>query len=148
MKPRHKKISFIALAVFGLSAVTLLILNTFSSNIVFFHSPTDISEGKAPINQTFRLGGMVKDNSVKHNKDGLKVSFTVTDTIKDINVTYKGILPDLFREGQGVVVQGKLLQTGEFKADQVLAKHDENYMPPEAKAAMEQAARTLLLPKK
>jgi len=148
MKPRHKKISFIALAVFGLSAVTLLILNTFSSNIVFFHSPTDISKGKAPINQTFRLGGMVKDNSVKHNQDGLKVSFTVTDTIKDINVTYKGILPDLFREGQGVVVQGKLQTTGEFKAEQVLAKHDENYMPPEAKAAMEQAAKTLQLPKK
>lgn len=146
MKPRHKKISLIALAVFGLSAVTLLILNTFSSNIVFFHSPTDIKAGKAPINQTFRLGGMVKADSVKHNKDGLLVNFTVTDTIKDINVTYKGILPDLFREGQGVVVQGKLQTTGLFKADQVLAKHDENYMPPEAKAAMEQAAKTLLLP--
>jgi len=143
MKPRHKKISFIALAIFGLSAVTLLILNTFSSNIVFFHSPTDIKAGKAPINQTFRLGGMVKADSVQHNGDGLEVSFTVTDTIKDVNVRYKGILPDLFREGQGVVVQGKLQQTGLFQAEQVLAKHDENYMPPEAKAAMEQAAKTL-----
>ena len=146
MKPRHKKISLIALAVFGLSAVTLLILNTFSSNIVFFHSPTDIKAGKAPINQTFRLGGMVKDNSVKHNKDGLQVSFTVTDTIKDIDVIYEGILPDLFREGQGVVAQGKLQTSGKFKADQVLAKHDENYMPPEAKAAMDQAAKTLQTP--
>ena len=146
MKPRHKKISFIALAVVGLSVVTLLILNTFSSNIVFFHSPTDVKEGKAPINQTFRLGGMVKANSVQHDKDGLKVSFTVTDTIRDIPVTYKGILPDLFREGQGVVVQGKLQQTGQFKAEQVLAKHDENYMPPEAKAALEQAAKTLQKP--
>ena len=146
MKPRHKKISFIALAVFGLCAVTLLILNTFSSNIVFFHSPTDIKDGKAPVNQTFRLGGMVKANSVKHNKDGLQVSFSVTDTIKDIDVTYKGILPDLFREGQGVVVQGKLQTTGIFKAEQVLAKHDENYMPPEAKAALEQAAKTLREP--
>jgi len=146
MKPRHKKISFIALAVFGLCAVTLLILNTFSSNIVFFHSPTDIKQGKAPINQTFRLGGMVKESSIKHNTDGLQVSFTVTDTLKDIDVTYKGILPDLFREGQGVVVQGKLQKTGIFKAEQVLAKHDENYMPPEAKAALDQAAKTLQKP--
>jgi len=146
MKPRHKKISLIALGVVGLCTVTLLILNTFSSNIVFFHSPTDISKGKAPVNQTFRLGGMVKTDSVKHNSDGLQVSFTVTDTIKDIDVTYKGILPDLFREGQGVVVQGKLQTTGIFKAEQVLAKHDENYMPPEAKAALDQAAKTLQTP--
>jgi len=145
MKPRHKKISFIVLAVVGLSLVTLLILNAFKDNIVYFHSPTDIKAGKAPINQTFRLGGMVKANSVKHNAQGLKVTFTVTDTIKDINVAYEGILPDLFREGQGVVVQGKLDNTGLFKAEQVLAKHDENYMPPEAKAAMD-AAKTLKQP--
>jgi len=142
MKPRHKKISFITLAVIGLSLVTLLILNAFKGNIVYFHSPTDIKAGKAPVNQTFRLGGMVKANSVQHNKEGLKVSFTVTDTIKDIDVTYEGILPDLFREGQGVVTQGKLDAAGIFRADQVLAKHDENYMPPEAKAAMDQAAAT------
>ena len=146
MKPRHKKISFIALAVIGLSLVTLLILNAFKGNIVYFHSPTDIKAGKAPVNQTFRLGGMVKADSVKHNKQNLKVTFTVTDTIKDINVAYEGILPDLFREGQGVVVQGKLDNSGLFKAETVLAKHDENYMPPEAKAAMDQAAKTLLKP--
>jgi len=145
MKPRHKKISFIALAVIGLSLVTLLILNAFKDNIVYFHSPTDIKAGKAPVNQTFRLGGMVKDGSVKHNKEGLKVTFIVTDTIKDIEVNYEGILPDLFREGQGVVTQGKLNPAGIFMADQVLAKHDENYMPPEAKAAMD-AAKILKKP--
>lgn len=139
MKPRHKKISFIALAVIGLSLVTLLVLNAFKDNIVYFYSPTDVSAGKAPVNQAFRLGGMVKKDSVKHNSKGLKVTFTVTDTIKNINVAYEGILPDLFREGQGVVVQGKLDNTGVFKAEQVLAKHDENYMPPEAKAAMDAA---------
>jgi len=144
MKPRHKKISFIAIAVVGLSLVTLLILNAFKGNIVYFHSPTDIKAGKAPIAQTFRLGGMVKQDSVKHSAQGLKVSFTVTDTIKDIDVAYEGILPDLFREGQGVVAEGKLDSAGLFKADKVLAKHDENYMPPEAKAAMDQAAKTLL----
>ncbi len=145
MKPRHKKISIIAISVIGLSLVTLLILNAFKDNIVYFHSPTDIKAGKAPVNQTFRLGGMVKENSVKHSNKGLKVTFTVTDTIKDINVAYEGILPDLFREGQGVVTQGKLDASGLFIAEQVLAKHDENYMPPEAKAAMD-AAKTLKKP--
>jgi len=145
MKPRHKKISFIAIAVIGLSLVTLLILNAFKGNIVYFHSPTDIKAGKAPVNQTFRLGGMVKDGTVKHNAEGLKVSFTVTDTLKDIDVAYEGILPDLFREGQGVVAEGKLDKTGLFIADKVLAKHDENYMPPEAKAALD-AAKTLKKP--
>ena len=145
MKPRHKKISLIAIAVIGLSLVTLLILNAFKGNIVYFHSPTDIKAGKAPVNQTFRLGGMVKDGTVKHNAEGLKVSFTVTDTLKDIDVAYEGILPDLFREGQGVVAEGKLDKTGLFKADKVLAKHDENYMPPEAKAALD-AAKTLKNP--
>lgn len=145
MKPRHKKISLIAIAVIGLSLVTLLILNAFKGNIVYFHSPTDIKAGKAPVNQTFRLGGMVKDGTVKHNAEGLKVSFTVTDTLKDIDVAYEGILPDLFREGQGVVAEGKLDKTGLFKADKVLAKHDENYMPPEAKAALD-AAKTLKKP--
>ena len=145
MKPRHKKISLIAIAVIGLSLVTLLILNAFKGNIVYFHSPTDIKAGKAPVNQTFRLGGMVKDGTVKHNAEGLKVSFTVTDTLKDIDVAYEGILPDLFREGQGVVAEGKLDKNGLFKADKVLAKHDENYMPPEAKAALD-AAKTLKKP--
>lgn len=145
MKPRHKKISFIALAVIGLSLVTLLILNAFKNNIVYFYSPLDINAGKAPINQTFRLGGMVKEGSVKHNKQDLNVTFTVTDTIKDIDVAYKGILPDLFREGQGVVAQGTLDASGVFNAEQVLAKHDENYMPPEAKAALD-AAKTLKKP--
>jgi len=146
MKPRHKKIGFIAFAVAGLSVATLLVLNAFSSNIVFFFTPTQIANGEAPINQTFRLGGMVKANSVTRSDDGLQVKFVVTDTLKDIPVSYTGILPDLFREGQGVVTQGKLHNDGKFTAEQVLAKHDEKYMPPEAAAALEAAAKTLILP--
>lgn len=146
MKPRHKKISFIIFAVAGLSVATLLVLNAFSSNIVFFFSPTQIANGEAPVNQTFRLGGMVKDNSVNRSDDGLQVQFIVTDTLQDIPVRYTGILPDLFREGQGVVAQGKLQSSGVFTAEQVLAKHDEKYMPPEAAAALEAAGKTVILP--
>ena len=147
MKPRHKKIGFITFAVAGLSVATLLVLNAFSSNIVFFFTPTQIANGEAPVNQTFRLGGMVKTNSVTRSDDGLQVKFVVTDTLKDIPVSYTGILPDLFREGQGVVTQGKLHDNGDFTAEQVLAKHDEKYMPPEAAAALEAAGKTLILPK-
>lgn len=148
MKPRHKKIAFIALAVAGLSVVTLLILNAFSSNIVFFFSPSQVLAGEAPVNTTFRLGGMVKNGSVTRHNNDLDITFTVTDTAQDIPVTYSGILPDLFREGQGVVVQGKLDNMGKFTAEQVLAKHDENYMPPEAKAALDaaKAAKTVVDP--
>jgi len=146
MKPRHKKIGFIIFAVAGLSVATLLVLNAFSSNIVFFFSPTQIVNGEAPVNQTFRLGGMVKDNSVSRSDDGLQIQFIVTDTAKDIPVSYTGILPDLFREGQGVVAQGKLQSSGVFTAEQVLAKHDEKYMPPEAAAALEAAGKTVVLP--
>jgi len=147
MKPRHKKFTFIVFAVVGLSGATLLALNAFQSNIVFFFSPTQIQAGEAPQNKTFRLGGMVKVNSVERNPDGLNVRFAVTDLAKDITVTYKGILPDLFREGQGVVVEGKLQGDEIFYADQVLAKHDEKYMPPEAAAALKAAGNTLVMPK-
>ena len=130
------------LGVLALSGAILLIGNAFKSNIVFFPSPTDISEGKVPTNTTLRVGGLVETGSVTRGEDGLTVSFLVTDTVKSVPVIYKGILPDLFREGQGVVVQGRL--EGEtFRAEQVLAKHDENYMPPEAAAALERAAKTL-----
>lgn len=142
MKARKQKFALIMLAVLALSGATLLILNAFQSNIVFFLSPTEIAEGKAPANATFRVGGLVEAGSVIRGDDGLSVSFKITDTIKSVLVHYKGILPDLFREGQGVVVQGKL-QGQDFHAEQVLAKHDEKYMPPEAAAALEQAAKTL-----
>jgi cytochrome c-type biogenesis protein CcmE len=149
MKPRHKRFALIigALAVIGAAAA--LILNAFEENLVFFFTPTQVAAGEAPKNRAFRIGGMVKEGSVQ--RDGVNVRFIVTDTAHDIPVTYTGILPDLFREGKGVVAQGKLEDAGttpSFKASEVLAKHDENYMPPEAqqaldKAAVEKASKTL-----
>ena len=112
-------------------------LNAFQSNLVFFFSPTQVAAGEAPKGRTFRIGGLVKEGSVKRNN--LTVSFVVTDTAKEVPTTYTGILPDLFKEGKGVVAQGKFDASGKFVATEVLAKHDENYMPPEAKAALDQA---------
>lgn len=140
MKPRHKKFAIIISAVIGISVATLFVLDAFQSNLVFFHSPSDVHAGKAPLNKTMRLGGMVKKDSVTKSKDGLEISFTVTDGAKEIDVQYKGVLPDLFREGQGVITQGKLASLNAvFMADEVLAKHDENYMPPEVADAMKRA---------
>ena len=137
MKPRHKRAAIIAggLATLGLAAY--LVLNAFQSNLVFFFSPTQVAAGEAPKERTFRIGGLVKEGTVK--RDNLTVAFVVTDTAKEIPVSYTGILPDLFKEGKGVVAQGKLDATGHFTATEVLAKHDENYMPPEAQHAMDQA---------
>jgi cytochrome c-type biogenesis protein CcmE len=137
MKPRHKRLAVIVVGVIGIVAAGLFILNAFRSNLVYFFSPTEVAEGKAPINELFRLGGMVEKSSVKKSTDGLKVNFVITDFNKSIPVYYEGILPDLFREGQGVVVQGKLGSDKNFVAREVLAKHDEKYMPPEAAKALE-----------
>ena len=141
MKPRHKRFALIigALAVIGAAAA--LVLNAFEENLVFFFTPTQVAAGEAPQNRAFRIGGMVKEGSLQ--RDGMNVRFVVTDTAHDVPVTYSGILPDLFREGKGVVAQGKLEGSGNamsFKASEVLAKHDENYMPPEAQQAMDRAA--------
>ncbi len=142
MKPRHKKLAIIAGGVAGLGLVAALVLNAFQSNLVFFFSPSQVAAGEAPQGRGFRLGGLVQQGSVKRGADGLTVQFVVTDTAKDIPVTYKGILPDLFKEGKGVVTEGKLGPDGVFRAEQVLAKHDENYMPPEAAHAVEQAQKS------
>lgn len=144
MKPRHKRFAIIAgaLAVLGIAAA--LVLNAFQSNLVFFFTPTQVANGEAPKDRTFRIGGMVKDGSLQR-KD-ITARFVVTDTAMEVPVSYTGILPDLFKEGKGVVAQGKLGPGGEFVASEVLAKHDENYMPPEAKSAVDQAqqaAKTL-----
>ena len=137
MRAKHKKrLAIVITAVVGLSAATLLLLTALESSIVFFHPPTDVFAGKAPKNKTIRIGGMVKQGSVKRSPDSLKVSFIVTDYNKDIVVQYRGILPNLFREGQGVIVEGKLQPNMRFVASRVLAKHDENYMPPEAAEAI------------
>ncbi|MEW6676780.1 MAG: cytochrome c maturation protein CcmE [Pseudomonadota bacterium] len=141
MKSRHKKLMVIVLGLAGIGIAAALVLNAFQSNLVFFFSPTEVAQGKAPTDRAFRIGGLVEDGSVKRDPDGLTVSFVVTDTAKSIPVTYKGILPDLFKEGKGVVAEGKLDASGLFTASQVLAKHDENYMPPEAAHALEQAAK-------
>ncbi len=141
MKSRHKKLLVIVLGLTGLGIAAALILNAFQSNLVFFYSPTEVSQGKAPADRAFRIGGLVEEGSVKRDPDGLTVRFIVTDTAKSMPVVYKGILPDLFKEGKGVVAEGKLGPDGIFSSTQVLAKHDENYMPPEAAQALEQAAK-------
>jgi cytochrome c-type biogenesis protein CcmE len=154
MKPRHKRLALVAggIAVLGIAAA--LILNAFQSNLVFFYSPTQVAANEAPHNRSFRIGGLVEQGSVQRQPDGLTVRFVVTDTAKSIPVMYAGILPDLFKEGKGVVAQGKLEADGVFHASEVLAKHDENYMPPEAADAVEKARkaehesqRTLVLDK-
>jgi cytochrome c-type biogenesis protein CcmE len=139
MKPRHKRLALIlgGVAVLGIAAT--LILSAFRDNLVFFFSPSDVVAERAPHDRSFRVGGMVEAGSVK--RDGVQVRFNVTDTARTIPVIYQGILPDLFKEGKGVVAQGKLSADGVFLASEVLAKHDENYMPPEAAHAVEQAQK-------
>jgi cytochrome c-type biogenesis protein CcmE len=141
MKPRHKKLALIAVIVAALGVAVVLVLNAFNSNLVFFFSPTQVANGEAPTSRAFRIGGLVEEGSVKRGSDGLTTRFVVTDTAKTIPVTYTGILPDLFKEGKGVVAEGRLGPDGLFAATQVLAKHDENYMPPEAASAIEQAQK-------
>ncbi|TNF61869.1 MAG: cytochrome c maturation protein CcmE [Burkholderiales bacterium] len=139
MKSRYKRLSIIAVALAGLGGATALVLNAFQSNLVFFFSPTDVHQGKAPVDRVFRVGGLVKEGSVKREPDGLTTSFVITDTVQIVPAVYTGILPDLFAEGKGVVADGKLGSDGMFTANRVLAKHDENYMPPEAAHALEKA---------
>ena len=139
MKRRHKRIAFILVGLAGLSIAAFLVANAFRNNLVFFFSPTQVVAKEAPSNRTFRVGGLVEKGTVKRDSDGLTVRFTVTDTAASVPVVYKGILPDLFKEGRGCVAQGKIGADGVFHADQVLAKHDENYMPPEAGQAIDKA---------
>src|ERR671919_130362 len=139
MKRRHKRIGIIVAGLAGLSLAALLALSAFQNNLVFFFSPTQVAAKEAPVNRTFRIGGLVEEGTLKRDGDGLTVRFTVTDTAASIPVVYKGILPDLFKEGRGCVAQGRLGPDGVFQAEQVLAKHDENYMPPEAGEALDKA---------
>lgn len=139
MTPRRKRAAIIGGGLAALGIVAALVLNAFQSNLVFFFSPSQIAANEAPRDRAFRVGGMVEEGSLKRGADGLTVQFVVTDTARTIPVAYKGILPDLFQEGKGVVAQGRLGADGVFHADQVLAKHDENYMPPEAGEALAKA---------
>jgi cytochrome c-type biogenesis protein CcmE len=139
MKPRHKRIALIVGGLAAIGVASALVLNALDSNIALYVTPSDVVAGKAPKGKAFRIGGMVREGSVK--RDNLTVHFVITDTAKDIPVAYTGILPDLFKEGKGAVIQGRLGEDGNFTATEVLAKHDENYMPPEAKHAVEQAQK-------
>lgn len=140
MKPRHKRIALIGGGLAALGIAAALVLNALNSNIAFFVTPSEIAEGKAPQGKTFRVGGMVKEGTIR--RDNLTVHFVITDTAKEVPVAYTGILPDLFMEGKGAVAQGRIGPDGVFAASEVLAKHDENYMPPEAQHAVDQAQKT------
>jgi cytochrome c-type biogenesis protein CcmE len=139
MKPRHRRFLFIGTGLAALAAAAALVLSAFQSNLVFFFSPTQVVAREAPQGRAFRIGGMVVPGSLKRDADTLTVRFRVTDTAQTIDVVYTGLLPDLFKEGKGVVAQGSLQPDGTFRATEVLAKHDENYMPPEAGKALQDA---------
>ena len=139
MKPRTRRGLWIVAGLAALGIAATLVLNAFRSNLVFFFTPTQVASHEAPRDRAFRIGGLVEEGSVVREKDALTVRFKVTDTAKTIPVVYTGILPDLFREGKGVVAQGRLGADGTFQAKEVLAKHDENYMPPEAAEALRKA---------
>ena len=139
MKPRSKRALAIGLGLAALAVASALVLNAFNSNLVFFFSPTQVLANEAPRDRSFRIGGLVEQGSLQRDAQGLTMRFVVTDLAQKVPVTYTGLLPDLFKEGKGVVAQGKLGADGVFHAEQVLAKHDENYMPPEAAAALKKA---------
>lgn len=139
MKPRSKRLGLILGGLVVLGIATFFVLRAFNENLVFFYTPSQIANHEAPTNKSFRIGGMVLDNSLKREPGGLQVEFIVTDTAQSVPVQYSGILPDLFKEGKGVVAEGRLNAEGVFIASQVLAKHDENYMPPEVKDAVKAA---------
>jgi cytochrome c-type biogenesis protein CcmE len=147
MKPRARRALAVCSGVAALGVASALVLNAFSSNLVFFFSPTQVAAQEAPKGRSFRIGGLVEQGSVQRDPQGLTIRFAVTDTARAIPVTYTGLLPDLFQEGKGVVAQGRLGEDGVFRADQVLAKHDENYMAPEAAAALRDAQAGAVVPR-
>lgn len=139
MKPRQKRLVFILLALVGVAVAAFLANSALQSNISYFYNPTQIANGEAPKHQVIRIGGMVKEGSMKRLDDGLTVAFIITNHNDEAAIQYTGILPDLFKEGQGAVVKGKLNDKKVMIASEVLAKHDENYLPPEVADAMEKA---------
>jgi cytochrome c-type biogenesis protein CcmE len=143
LKPRHKRLILLAGALAALGIATLLVLSAFRKNLVFFFTPTQVLAGEAPRGQSLRIGGLVEAGTLRRQPDGVTVSFVVTDLAQKVTVNYRGILPDLFKEGKGVVAQGRLGANHVFVADQVLAKHDENYMPPEAADALKRGAAAI-----
>jgi len=146
MKPRHRRLVWIVVGLAAIGVAVALVLNAFRSNLVFFFTPTQIADGEAPLGKSFRVGGLVEPGSVAREGDGTTVTFRVTDNAKTITVAYRGILPDLFKEGRGIVAQGSMQPDGSFRASEVLAKHDENYMPPEAAEALRRAGHPVGAP--
>jgi cytochrome c-type biogenesis protein CcmE len=138
---RRRRLYFVLFGLALLGAAAGLMLNAFSDNLVFFHSPSDVSDRDIPAERRFRLGGIVEENSVRRDPDGVTIRFRVTDTLAAREVRYRGLLPDLFREGQGVLADGALDESGIFVATEILAKHDENYMPPEVADALKKAGQ-------
>lgn len=139
MKPRSKRLLLLGGALALLAGAVALVLTAFQQNLVFFHTPSEVAAGEVPQGRSFRIGGMIETGSIRREADGLTVSFAITDTAKAIPVSYRGTLPDLFQEGKGAVVQGQLGPDGNFRATEVLARHDENYMPLEAQYAIDSA---------
>jgi cytochrome c-type biogenesis protein CcmE len=146
LRARHRRFAWIAAGLLALAAAAALVLNAFRSNLVFFYTPTQVFANEAPKDRSFRIGGLVEPGSLERSATGVEVRFRVTDNARAIGVLYKGILPDLFKEGKGVVAQGALGADGTFVASQVLAKHDENYMPPEAAEALRKAGHPVGVP--
>lgn len=146
MKARTRRLGWIGAGLVLLGLATALVLNAFQSNLVFFFTPSQVAANEAPQGRAFRIGGMVEAGSLARDRDSLTVHFRVTDTARTIAVTYTGLLPDLFREGKGVVAQGTLAADGSFRATEVLAKHDANYMPPPAQAAIDSARKGMTMP--
>lgn len=144
MKPaRKKRLFFIVFLIVGVALAAGFAMYAFNQNLMFYFSPTDVKQGKAPVDKLFRMGGMVVDGTFKKEPKSLKVHFDLTDYEKTVSVEYEGILPDLFREGQGIISRGKLNTNGVFVAEEVLAKHDENYMPPEVAESLKKSKKTL-----
>lgn len=143
MTPRRKRMVLVSVMVVGIGGAAALVFKAFETNMLFFFSPSQVAAGEAPQDRSFRLGGLVVDGSVQRETGSMKVAFVLTDTLENIPVEFDGILPDLFREGQGIVAQGKLIGDGTFVASEVLAKHDENYMPPEVEASLAKAGVTM-----
>ena len=140
MNPKRKKLLFMTLfIVLGAGTATALMLKAFQENLLYFYSPLQVKNGEAPVNRSFRIGGLVVAGSVQRDQNSLLIKFDLTDTVENVTVNYDGILPDLFREGQGIVANGQLGPEGVFQATEVLAKHDENYMPPEVAQALKDA---------
>ena len=141
MTPRQRRMLWVGLIVVGVSVATFLALAAFQKNLLYFYTPSQIAAGEAPTNYAFRVGGLVKKGSVHRDPNSLAVRFVLTDGAAEVTVFYEGILPDLFREGQGIIAIGQLQPDGLFKATQVLAKHDENYMPPEVAEALKKSGK-------